>query len=277
MRRQDARQALREHGLAGAGRAGQQEAVPARRRDLERAPRLRLPLHVREVRPPGAARARDAFDASQAFLPREMRAHRGERWGGMDDRARNEGRLARRRFRQHEGAAVAVRGERHGERAADRAKLSGKGQLSRELEPLEGPGRNLPRGRENAQREGEVEAAAFLRQVRGREVRDDAALRKLEAGGGERCADAVAGFLHFRLRQAHDVEAGQPAAHVDLDPHEGRLHARETAGENDGKRHARDPLPERQAGTGLARVSLWVGGMPRLERGDFRFQRAHRL
>ena len=39
----------RHHRLAGAGRADHQRVVPARRGDLERAPRQRLPVHVGEV------------------------------------------------------------------------------------------------------------------------------------------------------------------------------------------------------------------------------------
>lgn len=47
--RQDARQAAGEHGLAGAGRAAQEQVVGAGRGDLQRAPRLRLAAHVGEI------------------------------------------------------------------------------------------------------------------------------------------------------------------------------------------------------------------------------------
>ena len=49
-RRQQSRQALRQHALAGAGRPDEQQAVPSRRRDLERALRRGLAAHVGEVR-----------------------------------------------------------------------------------------------------------------------------------------------------------------------------------------------------------------------------------
>src|SRR5258706_12842597 len=48
-RRQDSWEAAREHGLAGAGRAGQEEVVSARGCDFNRAARLFLALALAEV------------------------------------------------------------------------------------------------------------------------------------------------------------------------------------------------------------------------------------
>ncbi len=48
-RRQDARQAAREHRLAAAGRADHQDVVAAGGRDLERALRVILPFHFGEI------------------------------------------------------------------------------------------------------------------------------------------------------------------------------------------------------------------------------------
>ncbi len=48
-RRQDSWEAAREHGLAGAGRAAQEEVVSARCRDLDRASRLFLAMDLSEV------------------------------------------------------------------------------------------------------------------------------------------------------------------------------------------------------------------------------------
>ena len=48
-RRQDPRQAAREHRLPRAGRAAEEDVVPARGRQLERAPGAFLAAHVGEV------------------------------------------------------------------------------------------------------------------------------------------------------------------------------------------------------------------------------------
>ena len=178
-RGKDPRQALREHRLAGAGRAGEQDAVRARRRDLERAPGLRLAFHVREVRPLRVARARHAFHASQPLLPLEMRAHGGER---RRPDARSHRERAPPRCADDSGstkarpsrcaASVIASAPRIGRSSPESASSPANSSPSR------GRGGKLPRGDEDAQREGEVEAAAFLRKVRGSEVGDDAALRE---------------------------------------------------------------------------------------------------
>ena len=51
-RRQDARQPLRQHRLAGARRPDHEHVVPARRRDFERALGGGLAAHVAEIRGP---------------------------------------------------------------------------------------------------------------------------------------------------------------------------------------------------------------------------------
>ena len=89
-RRQHAGQALRQHRLAGARRPDQQQVMAAGRRDLERAPRLRLAAHVGEIRRIAARAPRSA-----AAL---RRIGSGSRAGEM--RADLEQRVARRAHRR---------------------------------------------------------------------------------------------------------------------------------------------------------------------------------
>ena len=104
-RRQQSRQALREHALARARRSDQEQAVPARGRDLERALRAGLAAHVGQVRtrsPAGrqfaSARefeARAALesmaDGGQRGRARDSRAPRDARFVGIRERARRAG------------------------------------------------------------------------------------------------------------------------------------------------------------------------------------------
>ena len=80
-------------------------------------------------------------------------------------------------------------------------------------------GRNLARGRQDAERNGQIEAPGFLAQVRGRQVDGHLARRKFETGVLQRGAHAIARLAHLGLREPHQVDARQPAGDVDLDGH----------------------------------------------------------
>ena len=97
--------------------------------------------------------------------------------------------------------------------------------------------RQLAGGCQDAQRNGQVEAARFLGQVRRRQIGRDAPRRHLEAAVLQRGADAVARFLHFRIRQADDRKRGQAIGKVDFDTYLGRLHASQGAAFQDGQTH----------------------------------------
>jgi hypothetical protein len=98
----------------------------------------------------------------------------------MHERIADKRRFRRIRLRQHERAAVAPRSEHHRQRSADGAKRAAQCELAREFVSRERRKRDLPGRRENAERNGQVEAARFLGQVRRREIDRDLARRKLE-------------------------------------------------------------------------------------------------
>ena len=99
-RRQDPRQTPPEHRLPRPRRAAEQQVVPARRRELERAPRPLLAAHVREIR----QRRDDAAVQRQHRIRLEVAAEIRDRVGEVPDRDRLDARERRlgRRLRRTE-------------------------------------------------------------------------------------------------------------------------------------------------------------------------------
>ena len=93
-------------------------------------------------------------------------------------------------------------------------------------------GLNLPAGREQRRRQGEVESRPRLAQVGGSEVDGDAPQRELEPGVDQRRPHALARLLHRGVGQADDRERRQARMDVRLD---GDLDCVDTA-EREGRR-----------------------------------------
>ena len=81
----------------------------------------------------------------------------------------------------------------------------------------EAVGADLTAGDQNADRDGQIEAAALLGQISRGEIDRDPAGRHLKAGIDQCGADAILGFPDRRLGQPDDGHARQSAGHVDLD------------------------------------------------------------
>jgi len=109
------------------------------------------------------------------------------------------------------------------------------GELAEELAAREPRARDLPRGREHAERDREVVASAVLRQVRGRERDRHAAARILELRVEDRRAHALARLAHRGLRQADDRRPGQAARDVHFDRDRWRIDADLSAAHHDRK------------------------------------------
>ena len=77
----------------------------------------------------------------------------------------------------------------------------------------------------------------MLAPVGRRQVDRDARQRVLEAGVADGAADALAGLRERRVRQAHDLAAGQPRRDVHLDAHELAAQAADDGGVQD-REHA---------------------------------------
>jgi hypothetical protein len=181
----------------------------ARRGNLERPFCVLLAFHVSEV---GIARRLAGPLVAVAVQPRalvgcrEVGAHLQQRVGWIDGGVHHQRRLVGIGPRQDECspvvAATAPDGKGHRQRAANRTQLSGKRQLSRELVAVQLLGRDLAGRGQDTERDGQIEAARFLRQVSRRQVDGDAARRHLEAYVLQGGADPVFCLAHLGVGQA---------------------------------------------------------------------------
>ncbi len=260
-RRQQRRQPLRQHRLAGARRADQQQAVAAGRGDLERALGLHLALDVAQVGGGRSRRSRRRLRARQRLcgIARLQRLHHLQQGVGgahVDAGDARRGRGAGRRQHQHARFGRRTHAERQRERAAHRPKLAGQRQLAGEFVAGQPRRLDLAAGGQDAQRDRQVEAARFLRQVGRRQVdRDALVVRKGEAALRERGAHPLARFLHFGLGQPHQREAGQAVGQVHFDGDRLRLQRIERTAVDDGEGHgcASCQCPCRCCGAGASR------------------------
>ena len=122
--------------------------------------------------------------------------------------------------RQHEPGACAAGGEGDWQDAGDRAHRAGKTQLADQFVAVARGGWQLTTGDQDANGDGEVEAAALLGQVGRSEIDRDTPRRKLEAGVEQGAAHAVAAFLHGLFRQTDDIECRQAIGEMGLDADE---------------------------------------------------------
>ncbi len=173
--------------------------------------------------------------SGQVFACAQMGAYGQQGVGREDDRVLHQCGLGGARDRQHECAPATLCLQHHGERTADRTQLTGEGKFSRELVSVEIVLRNLARGGQNAERDGEVESPAFLGEIGRCEVDGDAAGGEIESGVLQRRAHAVARLAYLRLRQTDDREARQTVTQVHLDGHQGGFHSGLGAAVEDGE------------------------------------------
>ncbi len=84
-RRQQSGQALRQHRLAGAGRADQQQAVPSGRGDLQCTLRAGLSFHVAQVGRNGRGALRQPLGGAKGLrlLVGQQRLHDVDQMGGL--------------------------------------------------------------------------------------------------------------------------------------------------------------------------------------------------
>ena len=173
--RQDPGQPAGEHRLAGARRPREQQVVPARGRELERAPGALLTADVDEV---GRRQVADvAVPARRLGAASRLAAQVGDRLGEMPHRNRLD--AGQRHLGARLGRADRARRGRRGARPRRRrarrrpAAAGRRAPARRRPRGRRGAGRELPRRREHRERDREVEAGALLAQAGGREVDGD--------------------------------------------------------------------------------------------------------
>ena len=225
-RRQQARQALREHALARARRADHHQAVLARSRDLERAFRLRLTAHVAQVRMlRGDDRRRGAL-AKSATRAGSVRDDIEQMLRGRDATSRHEQRL-RDVVRRHDHAMTRAHrprspraarrapGESHRRATARRTARTSRTAAARHCSDAT----RMPSAIGRSKR-----TPSFGRSA-GDEIDGDAPVGHAQTAVDDRRAHAILALVHDGFGQADDREARQAAAEMDFDAHQRRVHA----------------------------------------------------
>ena len=208
-RRQQARQTLGQHRLARTRRADEQQIVSACRRDLERALGAFLTAHLVQVghgpvrfqrAGPGRAQHLTALEMIDQPDERARRQHRhlGPGPGGLGTIG-----LGTDQPQPH-----AVGGHRRRQGPADRHNPPVQTQFTQRGPAVQRIGRDHPHGGQQGKRDRQVEMAAFLGQVGGRQIGDDAPRRQGQADPGKGTAHPLAAFGHRLVGQADQGEAG---------------------------------------------------------------------
>jgi hypothetical protein len=225
----------RKHRLAGAGRPDHEQVVAAGGGDFERALGALLALDVLEVDQCRVGLADLRLRAGEHLRAAHVIGELDQRGGGDDLHLRaRPGGLRTASGWADQAFAARIGADRRRQHARDRGDRAVESELAQHGEARERIRRNGADRRHQAERDGEIVMAPFLRQIRGREVDGDAARRQGEARGDQRRAHALARLRHRLVREAHDVERRQPRRHLHLHIDGARLDALE--------RHRRDPL-----------------------------------
>jgi len=126
---------------------------------------------------------------------------------------------------QDQGASGACGVPGHSQCTAYGSQLAIQRELARQfvLREVRRPG--LTRCRQNAERDGQIETTAFLRQICRSKVDGDAAAREFELAGQQGRAYPIPGFLDLGVREADQGDGRQPVRQVDFHRDLRRVHA----------------------------------------------------
>ena len=234
--RQDRRQALRKHRLAGAWRPAHQQIVAARRRHFERALGAFLAPDVTHVGQWRAGRPHCRFGPAQDLRSLEM-------IGQLDERARRQnveigggpGRFGPAGGRADKSLAARIGGDGGRQDAGDRADRPIKRQFADHRIALQRIGRNGADRRHYAERNRQIVMTAFLGHIGGGEIDCDSSGRQGETRGDERRSHALAQLSHRLVAEADDHEGDIAACDLHLNIDRTRLNAFER-----NRRYARD-------------------------------------
>ncbi|MNX88053.1 hypothetical protein D3C86_1200100 [compost metagenome] len=233
-------QSARQQCLARTRWPAEQQVMRTRCRNQQRAFGRHLPLNFIQIRigfagveqPVGNVR----FDGC---VPIEMR-HRLQQMVHCNDlQPRRQASLFGIRLRHHQPAPGLARRQCRRQHPADGPHCTGKRQLPQALHVIQRQRRHLHAGRENPQRNRQIESPAILGQIRRRQIQRDPSRRKLQPRIDDRAAHPVLAFLHRRLGQADHGQRWQTIGQVDFNSDGWRLHADLGAAVYDGEGHGR--------------------------------------
>jgi hypothetical protein len=137
--------------------------------------------------------------------------------------------------RQQQRAALFPRRQHGRQHAMHGTQGAIQGQFSQHFESAKTLWGNLARGRQNAERDGEVVAASALGQVGWRQIDGHAPGGKFQAGIENGTAHALLALAHGGLGQAHDGEGGKAIGQVGFNGDQRRINADVGAGVDDSQ------------------------------------------
>ena len=204
-RRQDGRQARRQHGFAGAGRAHHEKIMAAGRGHFERALGAFLPLDV------GKVEGRTRHIENLWYWPRqhlaafEMVGELDQR-GGRDDLdvGARPGRFRSAGRRAHQAFAAGIGADGGRQHAGNRRNRAVKAEFAQHREARESIMRDGADRRHQAERDRQVVMAAFLGQIGGRQIDGDAAGRQRQSRGDHGRTHPLPRLRDGLIGQAHD-------------------------------------------------------------------------
>jgi hypothetical protein len=208
-----------QHGLAGAGRAGEEQVVGAGGGDLQGPAGLVLAADLGQVLDRRDRCGGRRAGTVQVALADQPLADLPERGGAGDPQVGDEGGLDQVGLGDDQEPGARPAGGQGGRQdAVDRADVATEAELADGPQALEGGRRHRPGRGQQPDRDGQVEARAVLGQVGRGQGDGDAPVRPLVAGVAERGPEPVAGLEHGRAAEPDHGHRGQAAPDVDLDP-----------------------------------------------------------
>ena len=224
-RRQQARQARRQHRLARTGRADHQQIVAAGRRHFEHALGAFLALDLRKVGINGAVVGDQRFRHRQRLLATQMveqGKQRGRRHDGRAFAVAGRGLEAApsRLAAAHRGADQATAGRGRGDRRRQYARHTAEGAIQRQFaqhhEIFQALAGEHTHGGKKCEGNRQVVVAAFLSQIGRRQIDGDALWREGQAQRPECCPHPLATFAHGLVGEADHRESDGPRRDHDL-------------------------------------------------------------
>jgi hypothetical protein len=226
-RRENARQASRQHRLADSRWTAEQDVVPARRRKLERSPRTLLPPDIREIVGPPPRLSIPRNELRRLELAAEICDCVGK-MPHTDRLDPGECGLRARLVRTDEAFdASASSALGYSKRTAHSTEASIQGELAAGRMLREAVSRDLPRGRKQRKRDRKVETRALLLQLGRSKVDRRGVSRPFELRRFDAASNPLFGLLTRAVDETDDRERRHAALDVRLDLDPPRLEADE--------------------------------------------------
>ena len=237
--RQDGRQPLGQHGLAGPRRADHQDVVAAGRGQqqgpFDRLLALDLPEIQVVVRRQVAGFFRRSHIRPQGLAAGQEFHQLGEMIGGKNFEALDHRGLPGVVPGDDQGQAGLAGGQGHGEDAPGGLQAAVQGQFPKDEVLLQALLGHDPLGRQDAHGHRQIKAGALLADVGRRQIDGDAVAGEFIAGVLQGGPDPVLALLHRNLGQAHGGEVRQARGQVHLHLHQVGIHSPQGAAVHSGQ------------------------------------------